>query len=663
MQLREIANPKCLVLEDIHAPASAWSLLSLLAPSEPGAVLPEYLVLKPQEIGEPYRVLSWKAEREPWVARLMATVDGGRPLNDWVASLPWNEAPALDGGLSSAGAPDLVVVLEAGAVCGVLDLRLGNQPGAASLSLPMGRVSRGSPLAPYGKRFLSGRPIEESTLPSEDFNAYPRLDAPLRVRKGETFEVVVGFREQEDSGLSASQPIQIENPDPETKVGVVLFADGLDLEGSRYRSLELDLAASASYRMTARDVQRARISIDYVVDGQVVGSASREIAVRAAPRLGAVDAARQLGSVGQETAVDLTLTIRRGEDEHLEWTIFAPRPKISLGPIRRRFEGTREFAAALLDELKPLEFKGFFAHQVLLNKGQAVADAMPPEVFESLRAVHLEIGRRPTLLLRTEETYVPWELALLDQPLDPEVHPFLGTQTEMGRWLRHDRVPDPPPIAFELERCTVVASSYGRGTGQRSLPEAPKERRSLLELFGRYQLATHGAEAELSEITEIVAEPASPGHLIHFAAHGLSDPEAADHLLLLADQRRLPSSALMGRYRPGDVPRFAFVFLNACQLGTAGRSLGQAAGFPGDVVRGGACGFLAPLWEVHDRAARDLAENFYRCQLAGEVSVAGFIAEQRADYQDRGSTTPMAYVYYGHPKLRVRLCCEEDRSG
>ena len=114
----------------------------------------------------------------------------------------------------------------------------------------------------------------------------------------------------------------------------------------------------------------------------------------------------------------------------------------------------------------------------------------------------------------------------------------------------------------------------------------------------------------------------------------------------------LPASAMTGAHNCGETPRFSFVFLNACQVGTPGRSLGHAGGFPGVLVRGGTAGFIAPLWDVHDNDARIAAESFYQATLAEACSVGEALCARRKTYSDQ-STTPMAYIYYGHPSLRL----------
>jgi CHAT domain-containing protein len=206
----------------------------------------------------------------------------------------------------------------------------------------------------------------------------------------------------------------------------------------------------------------------------------------------------------------------------------------------------------------------------------------------------------------------------------------------------------PPPNDIPISRLTAVAASYGLGTDLSKLQHALDEQKMLQT--GRQ---ARPLQANRAALQVLVTEAKTAGHLIHFAVHGLSDPDANDQALLLDDKTRLLPSALAGRFRCGDTPAFAFVFLNACQVGTAASCLGQAAGFPGDLIRGGTLGFLAPLWDVDDEVARAFAERFYAATLDEHQTVGEVLAAERANYAAEGSTTPMAYIYYGHPNLRL----------
>jgi CHAT domain-containing protein len=295
-----------------------------------------------------------------------------------------------------------------------------------------------------------------------------------------------------------------------------------------------------------------------------------------------------------------------------------------------------------------VKFRGPFGRNVLETVGRDVAALIPPLFFEILANVHAALGRTPTLLWLTDEAYVPWELATLAAPLDPGAPAFLAAQTRMGRWLDDEQVMLPPPHAVDVQRVSVVASKYGLAAGQRELTQAIAEREKLCKEWDGQPF-----EATADDLVTLATGAKLAGHLVHFAVHGFSDPMANAQSLLLADKSELPASALVGAHRCGEKPRFAFVFLNACQVGTPGRSLGQAGGFPGALLRGGANGVIAPLWDVDDTLAFETAEDFYESVFRKGNGVADALQERRCRYAG-DATTPLAYIYYGHPALALR---------
>jgi hypothetical protein len=484
------------------------------------------------------------------------------------------------------------------------------------------------------------------------FTAQPALNAPAQVAPEGVFTVTAGFRADLDPALSDVKGIDVVAQPGEVFI-VTLLTDGARVtRGEQQQPLALDPAAKVAFECQAQPgVQEIRLTVHYVLHSQLVGMATRRVTVGAdAPMARRRSDPCRLGSAAPESQTDLQVTITRSRTRpgYLQWTLVAPNPPTNIGPVLTELGDAREFASLIIRELKTQQYQGLFAGQILANKGQDIADVMPLEFFETLGAVFSAVQRPPTVLLLTDETYVPWELALLETPLVPNRPAFLGAQVHMGRWLLHEKVAFPPPTDIPISHMTAVAASYGLGTDLAKLQHALDEQKMLQT--GRQ---ARPLQANRASLQVLVTEAKTAGHLIHFAVHGVSDPDANDQALLLDDKTRLLPSALAGRFRCGETPAFAFVFLNACQVGTAASCLGQAAGFPGDLIRGGTLGFLAPLWDVDDEVARAFAERFYAATLDEHQTVGEVLAAERANYAAEGSTTPMAYIYYGHPNLRL----------
>lgn len=553
-----------------------------------------------------------------------------------------------------------------------------------SMRLQPAQISAPGHAAPASRELTptAAAPGAPGTLSSEDsFEAYPHLDAPTMVQAQQEFSVEVGFRQERDANLLQGEQIVIEAPLAGVPMMVLLVSDQVEVLDGFHRTLPLKLDARAVFRCRAKaGVSYAELSVHYIYNGQTVGIATRPLvvmpaaapgpAVTAQPQAAAVqetppaptgepaavtpelpktaerESRCRLGLNAEGTPPDLEVTIKKGSDGRLLWSFLAK--ELHTPPVEITLQEAREFAGKLIKDLRTQGFAGELAANILENIGQDIADVMPPEFFDAVSLLNKRLGRPPVVLLLTDESYVPWELAVMEEPLDPALPPFVGVQMPVSRWYYHDKVVQPPPAEAAIEHISAVASEYGLGTDLSELEQARVEQEFLALNFGAQKV-----EAKQADLEQLIKSGHS-GHLVHFSVHGLSDPEANDEALLLADKKKLTPSALTGRYRCGDPPRFTFIFLNACQVGTAGTSLGQVAGFPGDLIRGGTLGFLAPLWEVHDVEARQMAEAFYDTVLTEGMPVSEFLYKQRQGYQRAGSTTPLAYLFYGHPGLRLK---------
>ena len=497
---------------------------------------------------------------------------------------------------------------------------------------------------------------------SHSFSAYPALETiPSAVIPGDDFSVIVGLRETPDETLFAMQPIDIASATPEERLLIILRASGATVLGDSFATLLLEQSASHVFKCKAgRDAAEIVLTAQFFFKEEIVGVARRSITTANQPEeTGGIGATEPnpypIAPTALKSKVDLTIDLTES-DGVLEWWFLASEPKLREGPFRIKISDTRKFAAEVDAALRPRNYRGRFAYNSLVNFGQQIADKMPPVFFDILRNVHQAIGRLPRVLLLTNEPFVPWELALLRKPLlDADAPPFLAAQTLMGRWWIDDAIPYPPPDEQLVKVFTAVASKYGLGSNQRELKQAMQEQKTLHLEHNATKL-----EATLDDLGTVVFGARMPGHLIHFAVHGYSNPEANMQALILADGQILSPGELVGSYSFEEVPRFSVIFFNACQVATAGTRLGQAAGFPGALLRGGARGFIAPLWEVHDDSARDFAEHFYKATLKDHQTVSEALRANRIRYGKDESTTPMAYIYYGHPALNLTVSSEED---
>jgi hypothetical protein len=143
--------------------------------------------------------------------------------------------------------------------------------------------------------------------------------------------------------------------------------------------------------------------------------------------------------------------------------------------------------------------------------------------------------------------------------------------------------------------------------------------------------------------------------------HGSYDPNGGEGGLVLVDQERLNPMDVRGC----DLKQRPFVFLNACQVGASNAVLGDYAGMADAFLHAGAVAVVAPLWSIHDEVARDVAKRFYASVFAG-TPPARFVSDEKARTTASAHAAPsgthLAYVYFGHPNLRVDRRTTRRRS-
>jgi hypothetical protein len=286
----------------------------------------------------------------------------------------------------------------------------------------------------------------------------------------------------------------------------------------------------------------------------------------------------------------------------------------------------------------------------MVGLGKRIGLQLDDQFYETLKNVYARVGKPPTLLISTEEPYVPWELAVLEdwRVLDGEVSPFLGAQAVVGRWVpgrasgaRAAKPPPMPPAQIHVAAMAVVWGTYVKAP----LVEAELEAHEIASLYQAIEV-----EASSVKVLHYLTAGDPKAELVHFAVHGQYDPGGAGDGLFLIDGNTLDPNQVFGatlKWAP-------FVFLNACQVGTSSQVLGDYAGLAEAFLRAGASGVIAPLWPVQDRTAREIALRFYKLAFA-DTSPAEALRRERASFKDSPdlvTATFLAYQYYGHPGLR-----------
>lgn len=514
------------------------------------------------------------------------------------------------------------------------------------------------------------------------FRRYPSLEAPREISPGERFTLSVGFTAQRPPGADPSvQHIFVPDAPPRLTFTIQVAGFGFAFPSGIRRELTVDRddpAGTQTFDVVAAPVPVTAprvLEVSYEHTGIVVGQAWAEVTVvpLGLPEEGRAPVAGTGVQLPGEplTGPHLTVDIRcQVGGPEVEW-VFHPRYAEVPRPDYRVTTNLGEhsaqsFAASVMNDLPTAKGSPLLPLK-LQGNGEQIADAMPAEFWPVLSETWVRAkaaGEEPTLLITTDEAFVPWELAWVDANrvdaglLDGAEGGHLGCLLDVGRWVpalnpraRDPKPVSPPPDLVEVDQVAVVTGHYDTD----ALPWAVKEGKELAERYGGIPVAADEHEVAALLTGALIRDeiPVQPS-LLHIASHGEVDPANPQYTgIVLTSGRHLDPVTLRASRMVRE--RRPFLFVNACQVGTATKVLNAYSGLAGAFLAQGARGFVAPLWYVDDEPAHDLALGFYRQTLTEGRTVAAAIRDLRRTYRpgQTDSPTPLAYVFYGSPLLRL----------
>jgi hypothetical protein len=424
-----------------------------------------------------------------------------------------------------------------------------------------------------------------------------------------------------------------------------------------------------------------RLGVQLLREGQVVAVAWRTLVVVEDVRRVASAPRPQLRPVQlldldpllDEAAPDLVVSISRSDagPDTFVWMAYSTDPAIRIPDLPTQSALDGDVAAFALETRRSIQFSTDPAKDYLGLAGRArrIGRAVPEGIRAAVRAVVEAPGRTaaPAVLLLTEELTIPWELASLDPDLTSTwggTSPFLGAHAAVARWPLSEHKPRPRPQSTVAVRTgAVLTADYTGVSGWGRLESAVAEAAEVATLFDP---AATPVTPEIWAVIDLF-RGRPPADVVHVALHGQYDGQGdQEGIVLLA---KSPAGGATAQFltpaelENGELDHGPFVFLNACQVGTDERVLGDYGGFASTLLRIGAVGVVAPLWNVKDDVAAAFARQFYAAALSAPepVAVAEAVRALRATYTEEGvragtaglHATLVAYQVFGHPRLRL----------
>ncbi|MEE6178705.1 CHAT domain-containing protein [Mycobacterium sp. 050134] len=424
------------------------------------------------------------------------------------------------------------------------------------------------------------------------------------------------------------------------------------ITGSPFGQISLDpekpASTEATFTLTVADAAppdagppMLRAMLDHRL--RASGSVCRSVAIDGAPAAATPNGAVSLSLATDTPEPDMLITIDRARGSRDTYQVKIQTGLLAGVTVNGEWTlegGAADYVAALMERFVSDDLSPLGRQNALKSAGlQFFSDA--PRGFRDLYWRLVDAGTPPkSILVMSVEPSIPWEL-MIPNARGREAGDPLGVSCRVGRWYDEDNVG--PEEWIPLRDSLILAPDYETD----KLPHAQEERELVRKKFpGQFAPETY---VELDMFYR-----RNSASLLHFACHG---EDATLQSIRLRKNQKLSA----GEIRGGGLGKSCratgpLVFLNACEVGRPGKGLTSPSGFAAQLIASECGAVIAPLWQVDDEIAHEVAKCFYD-EVTKDPSrpFADILRDLRARaYADGGEDSYAAYCFYGHP-----LACAE----
>jgi hypothetical protein len=248
-----------------------------------------------------------------------------------------------------------------------------------------------------------------------------------------------------------------------------------------------------------------------------------------------------------------------------------------------------------------------------------------------------------TLLITSDEPWIPWELIKPYDADNDRSDDFLAGGWQICRWLT-----GPGPA----DQIRVLAARLIAPDLDLDFVEKEKGYFASMQHWG---VDIGASPLQRLEDVQMITEEGGV-ELLHFATHGNFGGDNPDESVIrLAEQAELYPRDLRGSRVRGLRRSRPLVFLNACHTAQIGFSLTGLGGWAERLlVDVRASAFIGTLWEVNDELAAEFSGAFYHTLWQGSTLGEAFhFARGHVRGLQPANSTWLAYTLYGDPNVRV----------
>ncbi|HVG22425.1 MAG TPA: CHAT domain-containing protein [Blastocatellia bacterium] len=261
-----------------------------------------------------------------------------------------------------------------------------------------------------------------------------------------------------------------------------------------------------------------------------------------------------------------------------------------------------------------------------------------------------------TILLTSDEPYIPWEMI---RPYDDDDREnvidddFLCMRFKLTRWLAGK---SGPQARIKVSRLACIEAHHP--PDEEALKYAKAEKQYITDFAAAYPGLVDDSPglATKEELDKLLDEGGVS--LYHFASHGNFNLDLPNEsLIVLADGKAFRAGHLHGPRQTKIARDRPLVFMNACRVGRQGLSLTRLGGWAAAWVETCRCGaFIGPMFGVNDWLAFEFARTFFN-SLRDNLTVSEAAQEARLRVRKLSphQMTWLGYMVYAHPNARLEV--------